>query len=184
MNCRAESQQSQGVKDFFVTKPIYIGLGGNLPHPRYGDPRCTLEAALAELDRRGVHPQRLSPWYRSAPVPASDQPWYLNAVAEVATQRLADDLLAEMHVVEEIFGRVRSGLNAARRIDLDLLDFKGEIASGSSGQATVPHPRLAGRAFVLRPLADLAPDWRHPMTGQPIEALVAALPAGQDIERL
>jgi 2-amino-4-hydroxy-6-hydroxymethyldihydropteridine diphosphokinase len=163
---------------------IYIGLGGNLPHPQYGAPRQTLEGALAELDRRGVQLRRLSPWYRSAPVPMSDQPWYLNAVAEIATDLLADRLLAEMHAVEEIFGRARSTPNAARLIDLDLLDFNGKIAAGGPGKATLPHPRLAGRAFVLRPLSDLAPDWRHPVTGAPIEALVAALPADQAIERL
>jgi len=89
-----------------------------------------------------------------------------------------------MHAVEEAFGRVRSVTNAARLIDLDLLDFRGEIAAGGPGKATLPHPRMAERAFVLRPFADLAPDWRHPVTGTPIAALVAALPATQLIERL
>ena len=91
----------------------------------------------------------------------------------------ADALLAELHAVEEAFGRVRTVPNAARLIDLDLLDFHGEIAAGGPGRATLPHPRMADRAFVLRPLADLAPDWRHPVTGPPIAALLAALPADQ-----
>lgn len=163
---------------------IYIGLGANLPHPTFGSPIDTLKAALAELGRRGIDVRRLSPWYRSAPVPASDQPWFANAVAEVATDLPADRLLAVLHEVEEAFGRVRSVPNAARPIDLDLLDFRGEIAPGGPGRATLPHPRMAGRAFVLRPLADLAPAWRHPVNGIPIEALVAALPAGQIMERL
>jgi 2-amino-4-hydroxy-6-hydroxymethyldihydropteridine diphosphokinase len=163
---------------------IYIGLGANLPHPKYGGPLETLTAALAELSTRGIGVCRLSPWYRSAPVPASDQPWYLNAVAEMATGLPPDGLLAVLHEVEEAFGRVRSTLNAARRIDLDLLDFRGVIAPGGPGKATLPHPRMAGRAFVLRPLADLAPTWRHPVTGTPIAALVAALPTDQIIERL
>jgi len=119
---------------------------------------------------------RVSPWYCTAPVPASDQPWYQNAVIEVATDLGPDELLAALHEVEEAFGRVRTIANAARVIDLDLLDFRGEIAPESPGRATLPHPRLAARAFVLRPLADLAPDWRHPVTGQPIQALLAALP--------
>jgi 2-amino-4-hydroxy-6-hydroxymethyldihydropteridine diphosphokinase len=164
--------------------PIYIGLGGNLRHPQYGCPKATLEAALRDLERRGGRLSRLSPWYRSAPVPASDQPWFVNAVAEVSTDLCADALLAQMHTVEEAFGRVRSVTNAARLIDLDLLDFRGEIAAGGPGKATLPHPRMAERAFVLRPFADLAPDWRHPVTGTPIAALVAALPATQLIERL
>ncbi len=163
---------------------VYIGLGGNLPHPKFGPPKATLEAALHTLERRRAHLARLSPWYHSAPVPASDQPWFVNAVAEISTDLSADDLLAQLHAVEEAFGRVRSVTNAARLIDLDLLDFRGQIAAGGTGRAILPHPRLAGRAFVLRPLADLAPDWRHPVSGVPIEVLVTALPADQLIERL
>ena len=163
---------------------IYIGLGGNLPHPQYGAPKVTLQAALAALRDRGIQVRRLSPWYRTAPVPASEQPWYFNAVAELATDLPADRLLAELHAVEEQFGRVRSVPNAPRIIDLDLLDFRGEIAAGGPGKATLPHPRMTGRGFVLRPLADLAPDWRHPVTGASVEALVAALPGDQIIERL
>jgi 2-amino-4-hydroxy-6-hydroxymethyldihydropteridine diphosphokinase len=167
-----------------ISKGIFIGLGANLPHPQYGPPRQTLEAALGELGRRGVETIRLSPWYRTAPVPASEQPWYVNAVAEIGSDLPADQLLALLHEVEEAFGRVRTVPNAPRRIDLDLLDFHGETAPGGPGKAILPHPRLAGRAFVVRPLADLAPGWRHPVTGTPIEALVAALPQDQVIEQL
>lgn len=163
---------------------IYIGIGANLPHPTYGLPVETLKAALAEMRARGVDIRRTSSWYRTAPVPASDQPWYVNAVAEIATTLSPDRLLALLHEVEEAFGRVRSVPNAARRIDLDLLDFRGEIAPGGPGKAILPHPRLGGRAFVLRPLAELAPDWRHPVTGASIQALVAALSADQITERL
>jgi 2-amino-4-hydroxy-6-hydroxymethyldihydropteridine diphosphokinase len=163
---------------------VFIGLGANLTHPRYTTPKATLEAALADLGRRDIPVARVSPWYKTAPVPASDQPWYVNAVAELATSLPADALLAELHAVEEAFGRVRSVPNAPRLIDLDLLDFRGEIAPGGPGRAILPHPRLASRAFVLLPLADLSPDWRHPATGATIGDLVAALPAGQVIERL
>jgi 2-amino-4-hydroxy-6-hydroxymethyldihydropteridine diphosphokinase len=163
---------------------IFLGAGANLPHERYGSPRQTLEAALVELGRRGVRPLRVSPWYRTAPVPASDQPWFENAVAEVDSGLPADALLAELHAVEAAFGRARTVPNAARPIDLDLLDYRGEIAAGGPGKATLPHPRMAGRAFVLRPLADLAPHWRHPVTGRPIADLLRALPADQAAERI
>jgi 2-amino-4-hydroxy-6-hydroxymethyldihydropteridine diphosphokinase len=163
---------------------MYIGLGGNLPHPRYGTPKATLQAALTALAGRGIEVRRVSPWYRTAPVPAADQPWYFNAVAELSTDLSADRLLAELHAVEAEFGRVRSVANAPRLIDLDLLDYRGEISPGGPGKATLPHPRLAKRAFVLRPLADLAPHWRHPGTGTSIAALVAALPGDQITERL
>jgi 2-amino-4-hydroxy-6-hydroxymethyldihydropteridine diphosphokinase len=164
--------------------PIYIALGANLDHPEHGPPRRVLEAALNDLGERGVVVRRVSPWYRTAPVPASDQPWYVNAVAEVTTDLGPDRLLALMHEVEAAFGRVRSVPNAARLIDLDLLDFRGEIAAGGPGKATLPHPRMEGRAFVIRPLADLDPAWRHPRTGASIQALLAALPGDQVIERL
>lgn len=163
---------------------VIIALGANLEHPIYGPPQRSLEAALAELGRRGVAVRRISPWYRTAPVPAADQPWYVNAVAEVETDLAADALLACLHEVENAFGRVRSVPNAARLIDLDLIDFHGEISAGGPGRAILPHPRMTERAFVLRPLADLAPDWRHPRTGATVSALLAALPADQVIERL
>ena len=158
---------------------VFIGLGANLPHEHFGSPRQTLEAALAELARRGVRTVRVSPWYRTAPVPASDQPWYVNAVAEVASDLPADPLLAELHAVEAAFGRARTVPNAARPIDLDLLDFHGQIAAGGPGRATLPHPRMTDRAFVLLPLADLAPEWRHPVSGLSVRALIEALPVDQ-----
>ena len=157
----------------------FIGLGANLSHERFGPPRQTLEAALIELGRRGVRPVRVSPWYSTAPIPASDQPWYVNAVAEVVSDLPADSLLAELHAVEAFFGRARTVPNAARPIDLDLLDFNGEIAAGGPQRATLPHPRMTERAFVLLPLADLAPQWRHPVSGLSVRALIEALPADQ-----
>lgn len=148
-------------------------------HERFGTPRQTLEAALAALGQRGIRTVRVSRWYRTAPIPASDQPWYLNAVAEVATDLSADRLLAELHEVEAAFGRARTVPDAARPIDLDILDFNGEISSGGAARATLPHPRMTGRAFVLRPLADVAPTWRHPESGRSIADLIEALPADQ-----
>ncbi|MCX7361998.1 MAG: 2-amino-4-hydroxy-6-hydroxymethyldihydropteridine diphosphokinase [Alphaproteobacteria bacterium] len=156
-------------------RAIYIALGANLPHPVHGSAQETLTAALVELDRRGIESICLSRWYRSAPVPASDQPWYINAVAEVATHLGPDALLAQLHAVEEVFGRVRTVPNAPRLIDLDLLDYRGEIAAGGLGRATLPHPRMENRAFVLKPLADVAPDWRHPVSGVSVGALLAAM---------
>jgi 2-amino-4-hydroxy-6-hydroxymethyldihydropteridine diphosphokinase len=150
-----------------------------MPHPNYSSPRETLQAALLELSRRHVELLRLSPWYRTEPVPKADQPWYFNVVAEIDTKRSADEVLLALHDIEDIFGRVRTVRNAPRLIDLDLLDYRGEIAPPQPGKATLPHPRMAARAFVLRPLADLAPSWRHPLTGASIQELLAALPPEQ-----
>ena len=160
-------------------RPIFVGAGANLPHPSYASPRETLQAALLELDRRGARVLRHSRWYRTAPVPVSDQPWYVNVVAEIATSLSADNLLIALHEIEDLFGRVRSVPNAPRLIDLDLLDYRGETAAPGIGRAILPHPRMAGRAFVLRPLADLAPGWRHPLSGAAIHDLLKALPADQ-----
>jgi 2-amino-4-hydroxy-6-hydroxymethyldihydropteridine diphosphokinase len=159
-------------------------MGANLAHERYGTPQQTLEAALQELARRQVQTVHLSPWYKTAPLPPSDQPWFVNAVAEVVCALSADALLAELHRVEAEFGRRRTVPNAARPIDLDLLDYRGQIAIGGDGRASLPHPRLAERAFVLCPLADLAPAWRHPVTGRSIRDLLRALPADQEIVRI
>ena len=163
-------------------RPVFVGVGANLPHPSFASPRDTLQAALLELDRRGARVVRCSRWYRTAPVPASDQPWFVNVVAEIATSLSADDLLAMLHEIEDLFGRVRSVPNAARLIDLDLLDYRGEISAPGAGRAVLPHPRMAARAFVLRPLADLVPRWRHPVSGASIGDLVKALPPDQVAE--
>lgn len=162
-------------------RPIFIGAGANMAHPSYGSPGETLKAALLELGRRDVEIVRHSRWYRSSPVPPSDQPWYINLVAEVATELPPDTLLRVLHDIEHVFGRVRTVADAPRLIDLDLLDYRGEIAPAVQGKASLPHPRMAERAFVLYPLADLAPQWRHPVTGASIETLLASLPPGQEV---
>ena len=164
---------------------IYIGLGANLPHPEFGPPTHTLGCALAALNDRGVRLVKRSSWYRTAPVPVSDQPWYINAVAEVATGLAPDALLATLHGVEDLFGRVRSVRNAPRFIDLDLLDYNSIYNDlNHLGLSSIPHVRLQERAFVLLPLHDIAPGWRHPVTGTAIDALIEALPPDQAAERL
>lgn len=149
---------------------ILIGLGANLPGADNAAPRDTLTAALAEIAAGEVSVAGVSAWYASAPVPASDQPDYVNAVAALDTGLGPGPLLEFLHEIEARLGRKRSTPNAARAIDLDLLDYHGEI---SATWPILPHPRLAARAFVLRPLLDLAPDWRHPISGETGAALLA-----------
>ncbi len=177
---------------------ILIGIGANLESPVYGEPRATCGAALAALAARaagaeggqggGLTITQRSQWYKSAPVPASDQPWFVNAVVRVRTALDPDRLIAVLLQTEESFGRRRVGKNAPRILDLDLLAY-GETVIGGEGpddggaaETTVPHPRLHERAFVLLPLRDVAPDWRHPVSGQGVHALIEALPPGQQTE--
>ena len=161
---------------------ILIGIGGNLPSPRFGPPRDTLAAALVELEVVGILIAARSAWYRTEPVPQSDQPWFVNAVASLTTHLAAQDLLAVLQTVEGQFGRVRNHRNAARVLDLDLLDYRGQVTETAS--LVLPHPRLHQRRFVLLPLAEIAPDWRHPLSGFTAEQLLARLAEKQLVERL
>lgn len=157
---------------------IIIGLGANLPHPEHGAPARTLEAALDELALRGVGHSARSRWFASPPWPASlsGQPWYVNGAAALETALGPDELLRTLHEVEWAFGRVRTERWAPRRIDLDLIAFHGVSVSarGVHGVAALPHPRMSQRAFVLLPLKDIAPDWRHPVSGRHIDEMIAA----------
>ena len=158
--------------------PVLIALGANLPGPGGRSPRDSCEAALAEMLARGLGIPRRSRWYESAPVPAGSGPWYINGVAALDTDLPAAALLDLLHGIEAAFGRRRLAgrRDEPRSLDLDILDYRGRVSR--PGEAPVlPHPRLAGRAFVLLPLAEVAPGWRHPVTGETVEALIAGLPA-------
>ena len=158
---------------------LFIGLGANLTPEGYDGPREGCVAAVAALGDEGVRLEAMSNWYESAPVPMSDQPWYLNAVAAATTELDAAATLAALHRVERRFGRIRGVRNAARVLDLDLLDFAGLISE--TNDLCLPHPRLHERAFVLLPLHELCPDWAHPVTGVSIKDLIAMIPADQQI---
>jgi 2-amino-4-hydroxy-6-hydroxymethyldihydropteridine diphosphokinase len=153
----------------------WIGLGANL-----GDAAATLRAAFAALS--ALPRTRLlarSSLYRTAPVDATG-PDYLNAVAQIATGLSAQELLAQLHAIERQHGRERPFRNAPRTLDLDLLVYGDEVIS--TPELTVPHPRLRQRAFVLVPLAEVAPALEVPGLG----AIAGLLPgvADQAIERL
>jgi len=160
---------------------ILIGLGANLTNPKYGTPRETLEAVLPALRDAGVKVCRRSRWYRSAPVPASDQPWFVNGVAAVDTDLPPEALLKVLHRIEADFGRVRKDQNEARVLDLDLLAYDDTL-SGSGEALHLPHPRLAERAFVLLPLQELAADWVHPRLRKTVNELVHELSGDQICE--
>jgi 2-amino-4-hydroxy-6-hydroxymethyldihydropteridine diphosphokinase len=151
---------------------IVIALGANLPSP-VGTPHMTLSAGLISLRRMGIGIERVSSFYCTPAWPDPGDPPFVNAVALVTTALPPAALLAALHAVEAEFGRRRERCNAPRTLDLDLIDYNGE---SMDGKVVLPHPRLAARAFVLIPLEEIAPTWRHPADGRPIADLVAALP--------
>ena len=176
-----------------------VALGANLPGPA-GPPEAALRAALAAFEAGpGADLQlvRASRFYRTPCVPAGAGPDYVNAVAALATRLGPEALLTRLHAIEAGLGRERRVRWGARTLDLDLLDWDGKILpdhstySNSSVQfvngaippadagLVLPHPRLHLRAFVLVPLAEIAPGWRHPVSGKTAAALCAALPAAE-----
>ena len=130
---------------------ILIALGANLATERYGPPEKGLDAALCALEAIGIRVVRRSRWYRSAPVPPSDQPWYVNGVAVIETSRTPVELLDCMLGVERSFGRCREEHNEARVLDLDLLAYGERVDDDIAAGLNLPHPRMHERAFVLRP---------------------------------
>lgn len=164
---------------------ILIGLGANLPTAAYGMPRATLGAALEGIASRGLVIEKWSPWYESAPVPVSDQPWYVNGICEISTDLSAQEVVSFLLDLEQRFGRERSVQNAPRILDLDLIAYNDLVMVGQNrADLSVPHPRMAERAFVILPLRDIAPNWRHPVSDKPIEELVNDLPANQQTVRM
>ncbi len=132
---------------------------------------------MRALEGVGMAILRRSRWYRTAPVPASDQPWYINGVASVAGDDDPFRLLAALNGIEDALGRTRGERNGPRVIDLDLLAHGDAVLS--SERLCLPHPRLHERAFVLLPLAEVAPTWRHPVTGVDVSEMIARLSSAQ-----
>ncbi len=179
-----------------------VALGANLPS-QAGDPRATLEAALAALGDRGFAVTARSPWYRTPAFPAGSGPDYVNGAALLAAPLDPEAVLAALHAVEQHLGRARDRRWGPRVCDLDLVasgdavlpdeaTVRSWMARRGAAQREVPpglilpHPRMQERGFVLRPLADIAPDWRHPLLGLSVREMLAALPAQalEGIERV
>ena len=162
---------------------IYLAIGSNLPTETHGEPLKNCEAALAHLAKSGIRVEACSPWYQSTPLPTSDQPDFINGVAAVRTEMAPLDLLAACHAIENAFGRARPApANAARTMDIDIIDWDGMWLRDTDLE--IPHPRLAERLFVLTPLQDITPGWRHPVTGLFITELVAAIGSSQTLRKI
>jgi 2-amino-4-hydroxy-6-hydroxymethyldihydropteridine diphosphokinase len=145
----------------------YVGLGANL-----GDPRLQIQTALEELKALpGVRVSAASSLYRSAPLGYLDQPDFINAVAKLDTDLAPEALLENLQAIEKRHGRERAFPNAPRSLDLDLLLYGDGIIA--TPRLTVPHPRMHERAFVLKPLAEIAPQAAIPGKGK-VDTLLAS----------
>lgn len=180
---------------------IIIAVGGNLPNTRE-TLRQNLEAALGLFSSHGLDITARSSWYQTKAVAETVQPDFLNAVVRIETGLSAPEILAVLHQIEVIRGRVRGHRWEARPVDLDLIDYHGMIAQEGERPPdgalpagvpadlwlplSLPHPGVAARAFVLKPLAEIAPDWRHPVLGVGVFELLEGMGtgAGRGVRRL
>jgi 2-amino-4-hydroxy-6-hydroxymethyldihydropteridine diphosphokinase len=152
------------------TTRVYLGLGSNL-----GDRVANLQEALCCL-KRGVAIDAISNLYETRPMGPADQPWYLNAVCAGWTELKPMELLAFVKEIEQRMGRVSAGRWGPRIIDIDILFYDDLVLSSS--ELVIPHPGVPCRAFVLEPLADIAPEFTHPDLGETISALLSRLQTG------
>ena len=150
-------------------KRIYLSLGSNI-----GDREGNLRTAVGRLAANDVHPLHLSRVYETEPVDYKDQAWFLNQVVEAETALFPMQLLTRIGRLERELGRVRTRRNGPRTIDIDIL-FYG-AAKVATARLEIPHPRMAERRFVLAPLAELAPDMRHPVTHRSVRQMLESAP--------
>jgi 2-amino-4-hydroxy-6-hydroxymethyldihydropteridine diphosphokinase len=146
-------------------KTVYLSLGSNL-----GDRLGGLQAAMARLEAPDFRIRRVSSIYETEPVDLRDQPWFLNLVLEAETELFPKQLLARIRKVELELGRKRLRKKGPRSIDIDILLYGETVIE--SAKLVIPHPRLTERRFVLEPLAELAPQLRHPVSRQTIAELL------------
>lgn len=152
-----------------MIKTVYLGLGSNL-----GDRERNLLRALHDLEAPDLRIARVSRVYETEPVEFTRQGWFLNQVAEAQTDLFPMQLLARVARIERALGRVRGIPKGPRTIDIDILFFGRAVVR--MAKLEIPHPALAARRFVLAPLADLAPELRHPVTGKTVREMLETAP--------
>lgn len=156
---------------------VVVALGGNIAGG-YGSSEALLEAALARFPQIGLKVIKRSSWWRSAAWPDPIQPEYRNGVALVEAEDGPREVLSALLGLEADLGRERAARNAPRTLDLDLVAHGREVRDEPG--LTLPHPRAHERLFVVGPLAEIAPDWRHPASGRTARELARAASVGLD----
>jgi 2-amino-4-hydroxy-6-hydroxymethyldihydropteridine diphosphokinase len=160
-----------------LDEAVVLALGGNLAGD-YPSLEALLEAALSGFPRAGLRLVRRSGWWRSAAWPDPTAPAYLNGVVVVETSLSPRALLEAVLALEAEFDRTRGAPNAPRTLDIDLIAYGRQLIDEPG--LTLPHPRAHQRRFVMGPLAEIAPDWVHPVLGRTAADLAAAATVGRD----
>jgi 2-amino-4-hydroxy-6-hydroxymethyldihydropteridine diphosphokinase len=156
---------------------VIVALGCN-DKGAWTDCREALEAALARFRAEGIDVVARSSWWASQAWPDPSDPPFLNGVVIVRTEHGPHALMAALGRIEDVFGRRRDVANAPRTLDLDLIAY-GRLTGDLNG-LILPHPRATERLFVMGPLAEIAPDWRHPQGDRPASELAAKADVGRD----
>lgn len=157
-------------------KRVYLSLGSNV-----GDRAANLNRAIERMSVLGKV-KAVSSFYETEPVEFAAQPWFLNCAVELDTEKMPRQLLAGMLDIEKEMGRRRVQKKGPRTLDIDILLFGNSIVKGKG--LTIPHPAMHERRFVLEPLAEIAPEERHPVFKRTVRELRDALPPGQAVRRL
>ena len=163
-------------KYFAVKKTVYLSLGSNL-----GDRQANLETAIAGLRKVGEL-KAVSSFYETEPMELAAQPWFLNCAVALETELMPKQLMKAILALEQEMGRRRLQPKGPRTIDIDILLFGSSVIATRG--LTVPHPAMQERRFVLEPLAEIAPDVRHPVLHKPMRELRDGLAAGGQVKRL
>jgi len=159
-----------------VHKIVYLSLGSNLD-----DRGANLRTAIAQLSGLG-HTVAVSSFYETEPVEMTAQPWFLNCAVKLDTEKMPRQLIAGILAIEQGMGRQRKQKKGPRVIDIDILLFGSSIIE--IPPLTVPHAKMHERRFVLEPLAEIAPEARHPVFRRTVRELRDALPPGQTVKKL
>ena len=139
---------------------IFVAIGSNLSSSRGEEPTTNCDNAVKCL-KRTFNIENISSWYKSEPIPKSNQPWFVNGIVKLQTDINPFSLMKFLLKIEKDFGRERNIRNEARTLDLDIISYKNFIFQ--SDTLVLPHPRMHQRSFVLDPLKEIEPNWIHPV---------------------
>jgi 2-amino-4-hydroxy-6-hydroxymethyldihydropteridine diphosphokinase len=152
----------------------YISAGSNL-----GDRKANIQRAFSALAKMGAETKRQSSYFETQPVGHLDQPWFINLVVEIETRLTPYELLLCCQEIEVSLGRVRTFRNAPRTVDLDILLFESIVLDEPC--LIIPHPHMTDRRFILTPLAEIAPEFIHPVLKRSIRSLLECCPDPSEV---